>query len=468
MNMDGLNPNLTKVQAVVEWVNQRVQWQVYSPHSKLPSIRALAKRLGVSGFTIGQAYDQLVALGILTAKTGSGFYVNPPIGAIQTLPTQAMTDNVIDTRWLMNHMFAGMPADKAPASGTLPKTWLAYPRLETLLRQVVSKANDFAYDYGDIQGYFPLREQFCRQADGLGIAISPRQVITTGGVSTAVDMVARALLQTGDAVAVDDPSWFWLSSCLQNQGLRVFGVKRDEQGPDIEQLRQLMKNEKIKLYLTNSVLHNPTSYCLHPARAHQVLNLLHEFNAYLVEDDLYSAFDEGGQALRYATLDQLERVFYISGTSKVIGSSWRVGLLACPQPFIEPILRVKMLSNMTTPEFCERVIYQICLDTDYRRHTKKLRTRLYQAHIRLKETLPKIGIQYPKHAHLGGLFLWIDTGVDTAQMALDAYQNQWLIASGQLFSPHKNRSSFMRINVARTSDAFLDWLGDYLHDQNRY
>lgn len=465
--MDTLNPNLTKVQAVAEWISQRVQWQVYAPHSKVPSVRGLAKRLGVSSFTVGQAYEQLVALGVLTAKAGSGFYVNPPIHPTKTgQPNHTMTENVIDTRWLMSHMFSGLPAERAPAAGTLPNAWLKYERLETLLRQVTNTANTFVYGYGDIQGYLPLREQFCRQADGLGITITPKQVITTSGVSTAVDMVARALLQAGDAVVVDDPGWFWLSGCLQNQGLRVFGVKRDEKGPDIEQLRQLMQHEKPKLYLTNSVLHNPTSYNLHPARAHQVLNLLHEFDAYVVEDDLYSAFDEDGLALRYATLDQLERVFYVSGVSKTIGGSWRVGLLACPQRFVEPLLRLKMLSNMTCPEFCERVVHKIWLDGDYRRHLKKLRDRLYDTHMQLRTTLPNIGIAYPKHANTG-LFLWVDVGVDTSKLALDAYQENWLIASGQLFSPHKNQSSFMRLNVACTSDAFLAWLEKYLKNIKR-
>ena len=231
--------------------------------------------------------------------------------------------------------------------------------------------------------------------------------------------MARHLLQAGDAVIVDDPCWFWLSSCLQQQGLRVFGVPHDGHGPDMEQLRHLLQSQQAKLYVTNSVFHNPTSYNIQPARAYQVLNLLHEFDAYLLEDDIYGSFDTHPPALRYAALDQMQRVFYTSSASKIIGGSWRVGLLCCPSAHIEGLLRQK---------------------------------------------LPAIGLAYPPHTQ-NGLFVWLDTGVDTAAMALAAFEDNWLVAPGQLFSPQAAPSTHIRLNVARCSDVFLAWLADYRHQQ---
>lgn len=73
-------------------------------------------------------------------------------------------------------------------------------------------------------------------------------------------MVANRLLDEGDTVVVDNPGWFWLSSSLQQQGYNVVTVKRDHLGPNIDELRQVFETHRPKLYLTNSVLHNPTSY----------------------------------------------------------------------------------------------------------------------------------------------------------------------------------------------------------------
>jgi len=75
--------------------------------------------------------------------------------------------------------------------------------------------------------------------------------------------------------------------------------------------------------------------------------------------------------------------------------------------------------------------------------------------------LPKIGLSYPPRTQ-NGLFVWVDTGVDTNAMALAAMNEGWLVAPGGLFSPSQGVSTHMRLNVARTSDVFLQWLGDYV------
>lgn len=458
-----LNPNLTKTVAVTEWIKQRIEWQIYQPNQRVPSVRKLANLLAISNFTVTQAYEQLVATNVLIAKPGSGYYVNAQI--LRDNPIEVVTKiPIIDTRWLVNQMFSEIPRHRAPGAGVLPNDWIRNDKMEWAIRQVTQQADSFIYDYRGIQGYLPLRQQLVQHLDTLGMHTSIDNVVTTAGVSQAVTLVAQLLLKPGDTVLVDNPGWFWLSSCLQQLGFKVIAVTRDDLGPNIEQMQQLFEAYRPKLYLTNSVLHNPTSYNLHPARAHQVLKLIHKYDAYIFEDDLYAAFVPDGQALRYASLDQFERVFYATGFSKSMSSGWRVGMLVCPEKFIEDMLRVKTLSNMTTPEFGERVIYKLWTQGEYRRQLKKIQQNLYAAHQSLRQSLPSIGIVYPKHTQ-AGLFIWADTGQDTAQLALDAYKGGWLIAPGQLFNPTMQKSTYLRLNVATTSNEFLHWLGDYL-DKN--
>ena len=458
-----LNPNLTKTVAVTEWIKQRIDWRIYLPNQRVPSVRKLAKLLSISSFTVTQAYEQLVATNILIAKPGSGYYVRPQVSIESTVVVVTKTP-VIDTRWLVNQMFSEIPRHRAPGSGVLPNDWIRNDKMEWAIRQVTQQADSFIYDYGDIKGYLPLRQQLVQHLDTLGMHTAIDNVVTTAGVSQAVTLVAQLLLKPGDTVIVDSPGWFWLSSYLQQQGFRVIAVHRDHKGPNIEQMQQLFAMHRPKLYLTNSVLHNPTSYNLHPARAHQVLKLIHEYDAYIFEDDLYAALVPEGQALRYASLDQFERVFYATGFSKSMSSGWRVGLLVCPDKFIEDMLRVKTLSNMTTPEFGERVIHKLWTQGEYRRQLKKVQQNLYEAHQDLRQSLPSIGIIYPKDTQ-AGMFIWADTRQDTAQLALSAYKEGWLVAPGQLFNPTMQDSTYLRLNVATTSNEFLSWLGDYL-DKN--
>ena len=109
----------------------------------------------------------------------------------------------------------------------------------------------------------------------------------------------------------------------------------------------------------------------------------------------------------------------------------------------------------------ERIVHRLLVDGQQRRHLEKLRQRLSVAHEWMREALPKIGLQYPEHAQ-EGIFLWVDAGVDTNALALAAKNDGWLVAPGSLFSPRLGASTMMRINVTRTNEAFIDWLGTYL------
>ncbi|MGB2785871.1 PLP-dependent aminotransferase family protein [Psychrobacter sp.] len=458
-----LNPNLTKTAAVTEWLQQRIDWQIYLPNQRVPSVRKLAKLLDISSFTVVQAYEQLVATNVLIAKPSSGYYVNKQVIAIPLNNNEKMIAKypVIDTRWLVQQVFSDIPHHCSPGVGTLPRDWVRNDKMEWAIRQVTQQADSFIYDYGDVRGYLLLRQQLVQHLSTQGMQTSTDNVITTAGVSQAVTMTAQLLTQAGDTVLVDGPGWYWLSSCLQQQGLNVIAIERDHEGPNIEQMQKLFAAHHPKLYLTNSVLHNPTSYNLHPARAHQVINLIHEYDAYIFEDDLYAAFVPNNQTLRYASLDQFERVFYATGFSKSMSSGWRVGMLVSPDKFVDDMLRIKTLSNLNTPEFGERVIHRLWTHGEYRRQIKKVQQYIYEAHEKLREALPKIGLVYPENTQ-AGLFVWVDTGQDTGQLALDAYKEGWLVAPGQLFYPDARASTHLRLNVSTTSDEFLAWLGRYL------
>ncbi|MFC6205258.1 PLP-dependent aminotransferase family protein [Psychrobacter urativorans] len=455
-----LNPNISKTAAVVEWIQQRIDRQIYQPYQRVPSVRKLTTMLDVSSFTVTQAYEQLVATNVLVAKPNSGYYVLPQITQHRNIEV-LVKEPMVDTNWLVQQMFNDIPDYRAPGSGELPVEWVKNDRMQWAVRQVNQDIDSFIYNYGETQGYLPLREQLTQYLDLLGIHTSVDNIVTTTGVSQAILTVTQLLLEAGDTVVVDSPGWYWTSSTLQQQGYQVVSVARDHQGPNIEQMKQVLEQYRPKLYITNSVLHNPTSYNLHPARAHQVLNLMHEYDTYIFEDDLYAAFLADDKPLRYANIDQFERVFYATGFSKSMASGWRIGMLVSPDNFINQVLKLKTLSNMTSPEFGERVIHKLWTQGEYRRQLRKVQQKLYLAHQHMREALSIIGLSYPEHTH-PGIFVWLDTGADSGKLAMDAYKDGWLVAPGQLFNPRAQASTYMRLNVATTSDEFLEWLGNYL------
>ena len=452
----------SKTQQVINHVNDNIHWQIYKKGERIPAVRELAKTLGVSAYTVSQAYDKLVAQGVLYAKQGSGYFVAiPNQQALASIDVPVLNNNVLETGWLLQHLFNDFPASHCSGSGLLSPDWLYPQNLLLKGHKNACKTLNFVYGYGSLQGYLPLREQLSRQLADINIFAHADSMVTTCGVSSAIEMIAKANCQVSDTVVVDDPTWFWIIGCLQQLGLKVIGVNRGEKGVDIAQLEDVLATYQPKLYITNSVLHNPTSFNLPPNNIFEVLRLMDKYDCYVVEDDIYSYFCDDKNVMRYATLDGLKRVFYVTGVSKVLGGNWRVGLICCPQAKLEAILRQKMLSNMTCPEMTERTICEIWQDNAFKKHIATMQRQLRDAHYALKQQLADINLNYPNHS-MQGLFVWLDVDVDSKALALQAYKDGWLVAPSHLFSPTAKHNTHIRLNVTRTTSAFLAWLKDYL------
>lgn len=459
----------TKTQLVQTHIIEKIQWQVYHPNTRIPSVRDMANKLGVSPYTVSQAYDTLVAQGYIYARQGAGYYVREPKEMQKThaVALPAMTNNVLDTGWLLTHLFNDLPRTRASGSGLLPPDWLM-PKKHMLSasRKVINEL-DYVYEYGHLQGYHGLREQFARQLDDMGISAHPSMMITTTGVSAGIVTIVQAMCQVGDTVVVDDPTWFWIIGSLQNLGMNVVGVTRTADGVDLEQLEAILQHYQPKLYITNTTLHNPTSYNITPTSVFAVLQLMEKYDCYVVEDDVYSAFNPDKTLVRYATLDGFKRVFYLNGVSKVLGGNWRIALTVCPEQHLQAVLRQKMLSNMTCPEMTERTITYIWQDPAFAKHEKNIQSRLAKAHHTLLKRLKKHGFTPPTDSN-PCLFMWLDLSndgiIDTAELALQAHKEQWLVAPGHLFSPTGRFKHHIRLNVTRTSDEFLEWLRAYIEN----
>lgn len=125
MKMKDNQKNPTKVQQVCHWLIDKIERGIYPVRHKIPSIRQLAQKLTMSTFTISQAYDQLVALGYLKSVAGSGFFVCERTKMEEKINiSPALINNVLDTGWLMKHLFNELDPEKSSGSGLLPQDWL--------------------------------------------------------------------------------------------------------------------------------------------------------------------------------------------------------------------------------------------------------------------------------------------------------------------------------------------------------
>ena len=450
---------MTLVEQLARRFAEHIGQRLLAPGSRLPSVRECARHHDVSPYTVVAAYDQLQAQGLVEARAQRGFFVRerdprPAAGSRSSATPSPMRPLPNSATALIRGMFQSPGARPMPGLGTLPAEWLDAAMLTAAMRKAMSArhASAVALQYGDPAGETRLREALAAKIADFGVVATPAQIATTIGATHALDIVTRTLLRAGDSVLVDEPGWSVEYARLAALGMRVLPVPRGESGPDVAAMRRLIEAQKPaarpRLYVTVSVLHNPTGASLSLRSAHRVLQLASEFDLHIVEDDTYAHLAPA-HAPRLAALDALERTIYVSGFSKILTPNWRVGFLAAPTSLIDRLVDTKLLSTLTTPSAGELAMAH-CLEQGWlRRHAERVRVRLAAARVRTAKLVEANGCRFAAPPH--GLFGWVDTGVDTERLA-HTLIDDWLIAPGSIFHAEPRPTTLMRINFATSQD----------------
>jgi DNA-binding transcriptional MocR family regulator len=458
----------------------RIRQRLLLPGARLPSVRESARRHRVSPSTVVAAYDHLAAQGLIEAKRQRGFFVregeasparaprargddgeSPSAAARLALTTETLPRPLnpqqpppVDATALIRGMFLADAQRPAPGLGTLPADWLDAGMLQTALRRVMTHGAGAGapshLHYGEPAGDARLRHALAQRLADFGVPATPAQIVTANGATHALDILSRALLRPGDPVLVDEPGWSVEFARLAQLGMRLLPVPRGVDGPDLAAMAALARAHRPRLYVTVSVLHNPTGVSLSLAAAHQVLRLAEAHDFRIVEDDTYAAFAPA-HAPRLSALDGLGRTIYVSGFSKILAPGWRVGFLAAPPGLVERLIDVKLLGALTTPALLEQAV-AVCLEQGWlRRHAERVVDRLAAARTRGAKLALAAGCRFVTPP--AGLFGWVDTGVDTERLATDMLDDGWLLAPGMVFHAHRRPSTLMRINFTTAQDA---------------
>jgi DNA-binding transcriptional MocR family regulator len=274
------------------------------------------------------------------------------------------------------------------------------------------------------------------------------------GATQALDVVTRSLLRAGDSVLVDEPGWPVEFARLAALGLRVLPVPRGDTGPDLAVMERLIQaqapHERPRLYITVSVLHNPTGSCLSLQNAHQLLQLAQKHDLHILEDDSY-CYLAPAHLPRLSALDGLSRTIYVSGFSKILVPNWRVGYIAAPSHLVDRFIDTKLLTTLTTPGLTEQAL-AYCLEQGLlRRHSERVNQKLDAARARSVKLAQAHGCEFK--ATPRGLFGWVDVGVDSERLAHAMLHEGWLLAPGSIFHATHRPTTLMRINFSTTQEA---------------
>jgi DNA-binding transcriptional MocR family regulator len=427
---------------------------------RVPSVRSLARALGISTFTVVEAYERLADDKVLAARPSAGYFVmrsrTPQTG---TQPKLLRSSGELGDSWMFLEVFAQNRQVLQAGCGWLPQDWHGDNLVGNAMRQASRVPADRLMSYGHPLGFHRLRHHLSTKLSGQLFPATSEQIVLTHGATHAFDLIIRTLLSPGDTVLVEDPGYHSLFSMLRSYGCRLLPVPRDEEGLHLDVLEAMAREHRPKALFVNTVLQNPLGTTLSQRNAHRILAAAEQHDFWVIEDDIFRDLGTANDP-SLAAMDGLNRVLCVGSFSKIIAPSLRVGFVACPQNVVREVLRTKMVTGLTTSELNERAVFEIIADSNHRRHVDRLRTRLTSARDAFLDALPAYGM-HPIASSQGGLFVsagWNippSDHIDAKRIADVALQWGITLAPGSYFLNSDASCIWFRFNVGYCADPRL-------------
>lgn len=398
---------------------------------KLPSSRALAEMMSVSRNTILSGIERLIDEGYLMAKAGSGTYVcafvpekkincQVPIQQIiQQQSTPKLSDELqsLMPRWQKYHGAAQKNRMFSVGIGCVD----LFPRQiwGRILGRVWRHSQTELAKYSDVQGYLPLREalaQYMRSTRGLNC--SAGQIMIVNGTQQAINLAARALLNSGDGVLIDDPGYDGALGVFQSYGMKIHGIGSDEEGMLIPELVQ--NSNDIRLVYTAPSHQFPLGGTLSLSRRLMLLNWAKQENAWIFEDDYNGEFRYRSRALQALQgLDQAGRVIYSGTFSKMFYPGFRLAFLVLPQALIKPFKVIKHYADSCNSYLEQAALAAFIQEGEYAKYVRKVRKACLERQQALvnaiEEYLPHILAIQPSDSGIHAV-AWLRDGWDIQQI----------------------------------------------------
>lgn len=356
-------------------------------------------------------------------------------------------------------------------AGGLPNP-ISFPQAELLesMQRIMSEYGSKVFQYSLTAGLPELREYIAnRYNTRFGLNLTMENILITTGSQQALDLISKVLLNTGDGVIVEKPSYLGAIQAFSQYQPTFYPVNLTSDGLDIEQLKQALANH-IKFIYTIPNFQNPTGLTYSAENRNKVSELLKEYEAVLIEDDPYGELRFDGEQLPYIGAGKLANSIVLGSFSKTVTPGMRTGFIISENTeLLKHISIAKEASDLHTNIFAQYLIWDYLEHNDYDKHIKKIRD-LYQeqaqAMMKAMDTYFPKSVSYTK-PH-GGMFLWVSLpeGVSAMKLFPKALANKVAFVPGDPFYISMKDTNSMRLNYtnadSKTINEGIRRLGDLL------
>lgn len=450
---------------IAEAIREEVLRRRFAPGQRLPGARTLAGDLGVHRNTVTAAYRQLEAEGWVELREAQGTFVSldvdpgPRRDAASGSPGERPG---YDLGRPLAERQSGSASVPFRLSGGLPDLRLA-PKdvVARAYRRVLARSGDRLLDYGETRGYEPLRRGLARMlADTRGLVAGPEHILVTKGSQMAIYLIARALVQPGDVVAVEGYGYQPAFQAFQRAGAKLVPLGIDGSGAKIDQLAELVETQPIRaVYLTPHHQY-PTMATLSAPRRMELLRLAKRHRFLVVEDDYDHEFHYAGEPiLPLSSRDTSGCVVYVGTLSKVFAPGLRVGYLVAPRAVVDRCAAYRSTLDHHGDALVEAALQDLLDEGELQRHIRRMR-RIYRA--RRDVLIEALGRELPGVLRFGvpagGMSLWteVEGGVNVDRWAERALERGVEVAPARRFTFDRRSRQALRLGFAAADESEIE------------
>lgn len=432
---------------------KRIRTGQLAPGYLLPPVRRLAASLKINPGTVVNAYKELEKNGYLFSRAGSGSYIAEAPEVIDQEPEEIPDDfDHHDPETLANQLGAAVIN---MSSISLNPDIISVEQFKKLILQVLDRDQGHAFGYQESQGFLPLRESIASYLASNGIHTTSQNLQIISGAQQGIDIVARALLNHGDYVLTEAPTYPGAIAAFRSRGAKIIDIPLESDGIDINALENRLRQFHPRLIYIMPNLQNPTGISYSKEKRSRLMGLARYYNAFILEDDYISELSYRSQPLSpLKTIDRDDRIIYLKSFSKIFMPGLRLAFLNMPEQLAPRLLKVKHLTDISTSGLTQRVFDLYLRQGIWQKHIRDIR-RIYSTQFKFtcRTAIQHLPSSIHWVNHHGGLSLWLQlpTDIYAPELCHKALENDLLLTDGSDFFPRHTDQHHIRISFATLS-----------------
>ncbi|AQG73083.1 aspartate aminotransferase [Lacticaseibacillus rhamnosus] len=297
--------------------------------------------------------------------------------------------------------------------------------------------------YASTQGYLPLREKIAARLRATGIPTRADNIMMTQGAQQGLDLVARLMLDPGDGLVVEAPTYLGALAAFNAYQPTYYEIPMQDDGMDINALQRVLMSHKVKFIYTVPDFQNPTGVVMSVAKRQALIRLANQYDVMILEDNPYRDLRYDGKPLpTIKSFDTQGRVVYLGSFSKILSPSLRMGWLVAAPNLLQELLALKGGSDLESSNLTMHGIDAYMAENDLDAHITEIQNRYRE---KKNAMVAAMNRYLPDEAHFtnpdGGFFLWLTM---PAGFDMGAFMKQHLL-------PESNISYVPSANLYATS-----------------